>query len=56
MLSFLSLPYCYANAKGAKVLNLSQRIGNQTKKRLYETAQYLFDVTRSHAFGQRGKD
>ena len=55
MLSFLSLPYCYANAKGAKVLNASQRIGNQTKKRLYETAQYLFDVTRANAFEREGK-
>lgn len=54
LLSFLSLPYCYANSKGAKVLNASQRIGNQTRKRLYETAQYIFDVTRPNAFEQSG--
>jgi hypothetical protein len=54
MLSFLSLPYCYANAKGAKVLNASQRIENQTKKRLYETAQYIFDVSRANAFEDKG--
>lgn len=54
MLSFLSLPYCYANAKGAKVLTASQRIGNQTKKRLYETAQYIFDVSTGNAFSPKG--
>lgn len=54
MLSFLSLPYCYANAKGAKVLSASQRIGHQTKKRLYETAQYIFDVATSNAFDAKG--
>jgi hypothetical protein len=55
MLSFLSLPYCYANANGAKVLSTSQRIGNQTKKRLYETAQYIFEVSKSNAFDKSGE-
>ncbi len=54
MLSFLSLPYCYANANGARVLTSSQRIGNQTKKRLYETAQYIFEVSRNDAFDRNG--
>jgi hypothetical protein len=54
LLSFLSLPYCYANANGAKVLSYSQRIANQTQKRLYETAQFVFHVTSENAFEKKG--
>lgn len=54
LLSFLSLPYCYANASGSKVLSYSQRIANQTQKRLYETAQFVFHVTSRNAFEKNG--
>ncbi|GAB4478850.1 MAG: oxygenase MpaB family protein [Thermoflexibacter sp.] len=54
LLSFLSLPYCYANASGSKVLSYSQRIANQTQKRLYETAQFVFHVTSDDAFEKNG--
>jgi len=45
MLAFYSLPYCYAGADGAKVLAMSQRIQNDTLKRLEETGEFLQIVT-----------
>lgn len=39
-----SLPYCYAAADGAQVLWLSQRIKDDTFKRLEETGEFLFGV------------
>lgn len=39
-----SLPYCYAGADGARVLWFSQRIHNDTRKRLEETGEWLFGV------------
>ncbi|MGA0555660.1 oxygenase MpaB family protein [Larkinella sp. VNQ87] len=39
-----SLPYCYAGADGARVLWLSQRIHNDTRKRLEETGEWVFGV------------
>ncbi|WP_448519793.1 oxygenase MpaB family protein [Rhodoflexus sp.] len=41
LLGFLSLPYCYAAADGAKVLYRSQRIIEDTRRRLAETAQFV---------------
>lgn len=41
-----SLPYCYAGADGARVLWLSQRIYNDTQKRLEETGEWLSAVTK----------
>lgn len=55
VLGCLSLPYCYAAADGAQVLWLSQRIRNDTRRRLAETAQFLLDVMAPEAFGPRGK-
>ncbi len=55
ILGCLSLPYCYAAADGAQVLWLSQRIRNDTRRRLAETAQFLLDVMAPDAFGPRGK-
>lgn len=39
-----SLPYCYAGADGARVLWLSQRIHNDTRKRLEETGEWVFGI------------
>ncbi len=50
MLGYLSLPYCYAGADGARVLDFSERLGNDTQKRLLETAQFVIDVTQKDAF------
>ena len=39
-----SLPYCYAGADGAQVLWFSQRIKDDTFKRLEETGEFLFGI------------
>jgi hypothetical protein len=41
VLGLYSLPYCYLGADGAKVLYLSERIKNDTSKRLLETGAFL---------------
>lgn len=41
VLGLYSLPYCYLGADGAKVLYLSERIKNDTNKRLQETGMFL---------------
>jgi hypothetical protein len=55
VLGCLSLPYCYAAADGAQVLWLSQRIRQDTRQRLSETAQFLLDVLSPEAFKPHGK-
>lgn len=50
MLGSLSLPYCYAGADGAQVLYMSQRIYNDTQRRLLETGQFVLDVMARDAF------
>jgi len=55
MLGFLSLPYCYAAAQGAEVLIRSERIKNDTKRRLLETAQFVLDVMNPKGFEAKGK-
>ncbi|MFN8347623.1 MAG: oxygenase MpaB family protein [Spirosomataceae bacterium] len=44
LLGCYSLPYCYAAADGAQVLWLSQRIKNDTYKRLEETGEFVFGI------------
>lgn len=41
VLGLYSLPYCYLGADGAIVLHLSERIKNDTQKRLMETGAFL---------------
>ncbi len=41
VLGLYSLPYCYLGADGAKVLFMSERIRNDTYKRLLETGNFL---------------
>lgn len=55
MLGFLSLPYCYAAAQGAEVLIRSERIKQDTKRRLLETAQFVLDVMHPQGFEPEGK-
>lgn len=54
MLGFMSLPYCYAASDGAQVLYLSERIRNNTTKRLIETAHYVYYTMQSDAFEPTG--
>ncbi len=55
LLGVYSLPYCYAAADGARVLQLSKRITEQTRKRLAETAQFVLEVMHPDAFSKQGK-
>ncbi len=55
MLGYLSLPYCYAAANGAKVLYSTGRIKIQTRKRLAETAQFVLDVCEPNSLASNGK-
>lgn len=41
ILGLYALPYCYLGADGAKVLYLSERIRNDTYKRMLETGNFL---------------
>lgn len=55
LLGLMSLPYCYTAANGAMVLYLSERIKNDTTKRLFETALFVWDVMAPNAFMDGGK-
>lgn len=55
VLGMYSLPYCYAGAKGARVLATSKRIKEQPGHRLAETAQFVMDVCRTGAFDPKGR-
>lgn len=55
LLGLLSLPYCYAAAKGAEVLVRSERILNEPERRLSETAQFVFEVMAKNAFSPKGR-
>lgn len=55
LLGLLSLPYCYAAADGARVLDLSERIKNKPEHRLNETADFVWDVMAPNAFKPEGK-
>lgn len=50
LLGFLSLPYCYAAADGAKVLYRSRRIVEDTRRRLAETAQFVLTMHSNDVF------
>jgi len=55
LLGLLSLPYCYAAADGAMVLYHSERLRNDTIKRLEDTGQFVLDVQSKAAFTEQGK-
>ncbi|MFD1141839.1 oxygenase MpaB family protein [Larkinella insperata] len=44
ILGYYSLPYCYAGADGARVLWFSERVRNDTQKRLEETVEWVFNI------------
>lgn len=44
ILGCFSLPYCYLGANGAQVLWLTERIKNDTARRLQETGEWVFGV------------
>ena len=54
LLGLLSLPYCYTAANGAMVLYLSELIRQQTTKRLYDTAVFVWEVMGPDAFVKEG--
>ena len=55
LLGLLSLPYCYAAAKGAEVLVRSKYILENPEKRLLETAEFVFEVMKKDAFTDQGE-
>ena len=54
LLGLLSLPYCYAAAKGSEVLVRSKYILENPEKRLLETAEFVFEVLKKNAFSEYG--
>ncbi|MBL8950368.1 MAG: DUF2236 domain-containing protein [Myxococcaceae bacterium] len=50
-----SLPQAYCAAKGARVLMQSQRMSSHVRQRVFETAQFLFDVCDVGAFEAGGR-
>ncbi len=50
-----SLPQAYCAAHGAHVLMQSQRMSRHVRKRVFETAQFLFDVCDPGAFEPQGR-
>jgi hypothetical protein len=55
LLGALSLPYCYAAAKGATVLYLSEKIRKNTHQRLIDTSGFVWDVLDRQAFSVGGR-
>ncbi|TNE91553.1 MAG: DUF2236 domain-containing protein [Deltaproteobacteria bacterium] len=50
-----SLPQAYAAANGARVLLETQGLTQHVKRRIGETAQFLFDVLAPDSFGPKGR-
>ena len=50
-----SLPSSYAAAKAVKVLYLTAQLDTNTRRRVMETAQFLFDVLSVGSLGKKGK-
>jgi hypothetical protein len=50
-----SLPSAYAAAKAVKVLYLTAQLDTNARRRVMETAQFLFDVLEPGSFDQNGK-
>ena len=55
VLGFLSLPYCYAAADGAKVLINSKKIVENPGIRLADTAEFVLNLISPNAFEPLGK-
>ncbi len=50
-----SLPQAYAAAKGASVLVQTEALERNTRQRVFETAQFVFDVLDTSAFTPEGR-
>lgn len=50
-----SLPQCYAGSDGSRVLIETQGLTEHTRRRILETAQFIFDVLDPDAFTPNGK-
>lgn len=50
-----SLPQAYAAAKGARVLTQTQEMTRRTQQRIFETAQFVFDVMDPGGFAKDGR-
>jgi mpaB/rubber oxygenase-like protein len=50
-----SLPSSYAASKAVKVLYLTAQLDTNTRRRVMETAQFLFDVLSAGSLGKKGK-
>jgi len=50
-----SLPSSYAASKAVQVLHLTAQLDTNTRRRVMETAQFLFDVLSKGSLGKRGK-
>ncbi len=53
ILGCYSLPYCYLGADGAQVLWLTERIKNDTTRRLQETGEWVFAVNNAKSWQSR---
>jgi len=53
ILGCYSLPYCYLGADGAQVLWLTERIKNDTARRLQETGEWVFAVNNAKSWQSR---
>jgi squalene cyclase len=49
-----SLPQCYADGNGAQVLAGTESLGRDAERRIFETAQFLFDVADRGALAPGG--
>ena len=54
MLGIVSLPYCYAAAKGAISLYHTEKIRKNTEKRLLDTTSFIIEIMKEGAFSDRG--
>ncbi len=54
MLGIVSLPYCYAAAKGAEALYHTEKIRKNTERRLLDTTSFLIEIMRPGAFEEGG--
>lgn len=54
MLGIVSLPYCYAAAKGAMSLYHTEKIRKNTEARLLDTTSFIVDIMRPNAFSSNG--
>jgi hypothetical protein len=54
MLGIVSLPYCYAAAKGALSLFYTEKIRKNTEARLLETTAFVVEIMKPDAFDEAG--